>query len=566
MLGSGRFHTHDMFHRSLTLRIKKFWLDHTWVEGLLLFCSATAICAFWISGPVFSDPDSFYHIKLTELMLHRHRAITDFPWLAFTTLKDAYVDHHLLYHILLMPFVWLWGGVVGIKVATALLFGACITLFYTVLRSLRVRFSFLFALMLLFTEDFAFRLSLAKAPSIGFLFLVGGYALLVHRKHRLLALLSVFFVWAYGGFLLLPILATLHATIILIGTLLHSGRWPSLREVARIYIPTWATAGGTIVGLLIHPSFPKHFQFYWQQIVQIGLVNYRDVIGVGGEWYPTPLNDLLSSPILLTTLLVIAILSAVRMRKAPTTATWTAIIMTGVFCAFTLKSQRYIEYYVPWGYLSAALLLRDSGILYHTNRFRAAIRRFRTEDLLPSVSGILIASYVCIFVPGIMITNATQTNSALHRGDSIHRLAPTMDWLRNHSTKGDVLFHNDWDDFPILFYHVTRLRYIVGLDPTFMYTYNPELYWKWVDITIGKQKDQLLEIIQQDFGARFVLVDSDHPELYENMINDGRFTIVYHDSEATIFRVPRPQGPQTTPSTPPSSSAPDQTSALESTR
>jgi hypothetical protein len=551
-----------MFHRSPALRVKKLWLDHRWIEGLLIFCAATLICTAWIGGPVFSDPDSFYHIKVTQLMLHRHEAITDFPWLAFTTLKDAYVDHHLLYHILLMPFVWALGGVIGIKVATALLFGACITLFYGILRSLHVRYAAVFALMLLCTEGFAFRLALAKAPSIGFLFLLGGYALIVHRQHRLLVLLNFFFVWAYGGFLLLPILATIYATISALYQLTHTGRWPRLRELLHTYLPTWATVGGTVAGLLLHPSFPKHFQFYWQQIIQIGLVNYRDIIGVGGEWYPTPFSELLVSPILLTITLGAAATASIAMRKKQSVAAWTALAMTIVFFLFTLKSQRYIEYYIPWGYLTAALFLHGSGIL-HRGKYIISILRGRMHaDVLPRTAAVLAVLYIVIFLPGIMITNMTRAHHSLHNGVPTDRFAGAMNWLRSHSTKGDVLLHNDWDDFPVLFYGVTRLRYIVGLDPTFMYKYNPDLYWKWVNITIGEQKDNLLEIIQGDFGARFVLVDSDHVELYNNIINDGRFSLVYHDSETSIFRVPRSKTDSKVQTSP---SDPDQTLDPEST-
>jgi hypothetical protein len=529
-----------MFHLSWSLRVKHFFLTHRWIEGLSIFLISAFACAMWISGPVFSDPDSFYHMKMTQLMLERHTAIVDFPWAAFTTLKNAYVDHHLLYHAILMPFVWAFGSVTGIKVATAVLFGICLTLFYGLLRSLRVRYAGIFTLLLLGTDDFAFRLSLAKAPSIGFLFLIGGYALLVHKQHRLLALLSFFFVWAYGGFMLLPIVVGMYVAFEVITALVRTGKWPGIRGLIRMGVPLWATLAGTLGGLLLHPSFPKHFQFYWQQVVQIGLVNYKDIIGVGGEWYPLSLQDLLSTPILLTSLLIASVIVVtIKRRVRYSNGTLTAVMMAGVFFLFTLKSQRYIEYYIPWGFLAAALVLNESGALLAAGELVRKLWRRVPQQLFPKTVAICMVMYVCIFIPGIVVTSIIQTNDSLHQGVPINRFAGAMEWLRQHSTQGDILFHNDWDDFPMLFNGVTRLRYIVGLDATFMYNYNHDLYWEWVHITTGEKKDGLFEAIQNDFNARFVLVDADHTGLYNNIVNDGRFEIVYHDDETTIFRIPR---------------------------
>ena len=50
--------------------------------------------------------DGYYHIKFAWLM-RQHGLRLEFPWLPLTILKPAeFTDHHLLYHILLVPFTF----------------------------------------------------------------------------------------------------------------------------------------------------------------------------------------------------------------------------------------------------------------------------------------------------------------------------------------------------------------------------------------------------------------------------------------------------------------------------
>jgi len=384
-------------------------------------------------------------------------------------------------------------------------------------------------------------MALSKAPSVGFLFLIGGFILILKNKIKPLILLSFFFVWAYGGFLLLPIVAFIYNAVGVFTAFQKEKKFPAPKALFHHFHHTIAITGGIIVGLLIHPSFPTHFTFYWQQIFQIGLVNYQDMIGVGGEWYPTEFSQLLTSPLLLTSLIIMALVAFVLTRQKQTQASKTALIMTVIFFVFTLKSKRYIEYYIPWGFLFAALSLHASGILDRYRSILRAVRKGWNGDSFAKAITVLAVLYVTVMIPGIMVTDASRITTELHAGIPVDRYQKVGNWLKEHSTKGDIIFHNDWDDFPPLFYNAARDRFIVGLDPTFMYNYNPELYHTWVDITRGDKSDNLLEVIQGDFQARFVLVDDDHKQMKRNIIADGRFKKVYQDNEVTLFRVPRKQ-------------------------
>ncbi|RMF83601.1 MAG: hypothetical protein D6744_04375, partial [Planctomycetota bacterium] len=105
-----------------------------------------------------------------------------------------------------------------------------------------------------------------------------------------------------------------------------------------------------------------------------------------------------------------------------------------------------------------------------------------------------------------------------------------MDFLREHSNPGDVIFTDDWDVFPLYFYHNRHNYYIVGLDPKFTHQRDPDLWSRYVRISRGqvpgtirlasaKDGESLatvgLEDIREYFHARFVLIDRDHHRLAE---------------------------------------------------
>lgn len=524
-----------MYHRSLFLRAKKFFLPHSaWINTLVIFCVSILLYTWLNSTATFVDPDSFYHIKMTELIMQRRDVIVIFPWLPFTTLANAFVDHHMLYHLVLIPFFLLLGSVAGMKVATVLLAASAVTIFFSCLRALHVRWPLLWAMLLLAAEPFSFRMALAKAPSVGAIFLFAGLFFLCTQRYRFLALLGFFFVWAYGGFLLLVILVGLFTIVNMWSAIAHS---TSLRPSLA---PLLLVLGGTIAGLLIHPSFPKNLDFYWQQIIHIGFVNYHSAIGVGSEWYPLSLADIILNAPLVSLVFGSGIVFFLATARRQTVFSKTLFGMALLFFFFTLKSQRYVEYYVPWVILFSASAWQDSGVLAWCRLFivRRAKKFFQLSFAQRVLTG-MVSLYIAVIIPGLLLQQLLHLGKDLHGGIPVTRYENAGVWLRGHATKGDIVFHNDWDDFPILFYQSAKLRFIAGLDPTFFYRRDPDKYWQWVHITTGVQSDHLLEILQQEFNARFVVVDRDHQRLRDNMVADGRMKIVYEDLEVTIFRVPR---------------------------
>jgi hypothetical protein len=109
-------------------------------------------------------------------------------------------------------------------------------------------------------------------------------------------------------------------------------------------------------------------------------------------------------------------------------------------------------------------------------------------------------------------------------------------WLEANTPAGSRVFQTDWDDFPRLFYYNTHNTYLVGLDPTYMQLYDPELYERWVDITRGRV-DRPSEAILNEFGARYVMSDLLHGAFMQKAEQDPNLVEVYRSSDAVIYTV-----------------------------
>lgn len=137
-----------------------------------------------------------------------------------------------------------------------------------------------------------------------------------------------------------------------------------------------------------------------------------------------------------------------------------------------------------------------------------------------------------------------------------------MTFLRQDAQPGDIVFTDDWDIFPVFFYHNRHNHYIVGLDPKFTHQRDPDLWSKYVKISRGEVPATIrlarsesgraltapvgLENIRSDFRARYVVADRDHrrladalsktPELAE-FVYPGPSYAAARNAQYVVFRI-----------------------------
>ncbi|HMT08832.1 MAG TPA: hypothetical protein PKA82_12575, partial [Pyrinomonadaceae bacterium] len=113
--------------------------------------------------------------------------------------------------------------------------------------------------------------------------------------------------------------------------------------------------------------------------------------------------------------------------------------------------------------------------------------------------------------------------------------------------KGELIFNCTWDDFPKLFYHNTKHRYVYGLDPNYLYTENPELYKLLKDLTEGKVEDPA-PMIRDKFGARYIFADAkENVDMLAKALDSGWVETIYEDEEARLLKIRDVKGEPSSP-------------------
>lgn len=581
--------------------------------------------------------DSFYHIKMAEL-IPEQGLLHHFPWLRFCYFTEEgqdFISHHYGFHALLVPFVELsrrltGDALAGGRWATCTFFGLNLLLFNLILKGEGVRWRALWiALFVLLPFQFFTRHAFVRAisPSLMFMLLI---LLLLFRNRVFLAGLAVAaYTHLYlGGVIYAPLVIALFVVAHLLSLREHRAfPW-------RILI---ATTMAWILGVCTHPYAHGMIEFLWLQVFGSGLTPdipvgrewkpYNDVWWFAGK---------LSGPLLIAWSL--ALFARLRLGRPIGPRALSLLLLNFAFLVLTLKARRFIEYWPVFCLLSAAFLAKpilnrfaewlerdESHTTSRRNRWLRAACDFAgtliallfmalaacSEDVrenlrrlagawqpwavigiyfaitlvrslnAPRISrlaaGLRATAVACGLVAATAALAAdsliTIQQEARCRYD-LPAIREMMVFLKTHSEPGDVVFTDDWDIFPVFFYHNAHNHYIVGLDPKFTHQRRPDLWERYVklsrgripaDVTLerldenGDRSEESIHValadIRDHFGAGFVITDRDHKALARKLNGAPEFAELIYPAHSydeaknapyLIFRIRPSQPPPVT--------------------
>ncbi|MGI9036144.1 MAG: hypothetical protein ACR2GD_08910 [Pyrinomonadaceae bacterium] len=505
--------------------------------------STDAICC--------GDWDGYYHIRWSSLLWENFKHgkwLPTFTWLPLTVLNPQdYADHHFLFHLLQIPFLWFFEPVRAAKVAAVIYGSLAIFSVYWLMFRYRIDYLLLWlAALLTCANPFFYRMNMAKAPPLTIIFTVVGIYYLFERKYVWLAPLMFLFVWTYSLFPLLFIAAIIWAAIV---------GW---NERKLEWQPVAYTLGGMILGNIVNPYFPNNLKLFYEHFVEKIKVGSDFVVSVGGEWYPYSGQELLTHlPIALAAMLIGYILFAPKNSKLPEKATFFLVFVT-ILLAAQFRSKRFAEYFPPFAILFAAFswqAFRIPNILLPED-FRRDIEPYLDKQKSVREEKYQLAKTVAagglgfLFVL-LMIYNFRGVNfqwwffNIQHEGltESIRNNEPNtkyqraMNWFLLNVPEGERIFNCNWDDFPKMFFYDQKHNYVYGLDPNYLYSENPELYQRLMDITGGKVDDPAPEI-RDKFGSKYIFSDAkENQDFIAKALESGWCETAYDDDEAIILKI-----------------------------
>lgn len=515
--------------RTLSLKLSKSKSLQTiknptlWIGTGLFLTIILALSLVQFATPGLVGNDGYYHIK-TAYLLRTEGLKPVFDYLPLTVLNpDEYVDHHYLFHLLLIPFTF--GDLrTGAKLASVFFPALAFLSVWWMLRKQKIEFSELWTLgLLVISEAFLYRMNMPRAQSLSLLILVLALYAILQKKSRLLIPLGFLYVWSYNAFPLLLFVAVAYT----------AASWLINRDF--LWRPIVYSTAGIGLGLILNPYFPQNLTFIYRHLVP-KLVDATSV-SVGSEWFPYKTTTLMENSGIALILLLVGILALGLNEKKIDIPTTTSLFLVMGFGFMLFQSRRFIEYAPPFMLIFAAFALNPLIKQWKENSTKSRNNSDDRPKLMEKIrSRLLVVIILILMIPMIWINLSTSRKVLQENAKPYLRYAEASAWLENNTPKNSRVFQTDWDDFPQLFFYNHHNTYTIGLDPTYMQQYDNELYSQWVKITKGEVANPGKDILTL-FGGQYVVTDLNHKDFIRKAQEDPDLVEVYQDEYAIIFQI-----------------------------
>ena len=493
------------------------------LKGILNFWGygASALIAFiylysiQFASVFMMGEDSYYHIKFAYLS-RVGGIIKSFPWAQFSLWKDQFYDKEFLYHFLLQPFTFgdlsLGGKLAAVCFGTALF----VTL-YHVIRSNKFKFPLLWVIFAFCTSSyFLYRINITRPQTLSIIMSLIVVHLQINKRYKAVAIATCIYSLAHTG-------AYISVAYALVIAAVEFWRDRTINWKLPVY-----TMGGFAFGMLVHPNFPTNIIVWHIQNINVVLTAWagtKNELGIAGELRPINTRDFVYSfmPLLIPYTLMIWSMFTKTTKNSFKTMCLFAIATAYLF-AF-MNSLRFNEMWVPFSILFFASYYTD---LSEELNFKALI--IKNKAIAVSIMLVVLAFYGGTF---------RDSYKSLHRDFLFNSNKPYNEdaaWLKHNISDNSIVYTCDWDDAPYLFFGNDKARYLVFLDPHFMYDWDKNIWDIWYRTSNGLTSDPY-QNIKQVFGAKYVYCTSDFRSLISQMKNDVRFRQLRQTKDSVVFEV-----------------------------
>lgn len=470
-----------------------------WILIFILVVSLLQLCI-----PYPLDDDTAYHFSVARL-LREQGILHSFPWTRFSWQLDHYADKEFLFHVLFIPFTPLGfhaaARIVGIIGGSALL-----SAIYLLLRAERVRLAGFWTLLPLGTTIFLYRFLQVRPHLFSItlaIILLWAYC---RQKRVLLFLVALLYPLFYVAFWQIPLILIVAAE----GGRLLSGE----RFNGKLLL---FVVAGLFAGVVLHPNSLNLLEMNRIHMVDVLFRNaWGDHIefNMGGEFDPLGFTGWLRVLLPATVFAVLGGYLAWRERTSDPLYPAFALAMI-LFALLTARTNRFLEYFVPFSLLTFAILAS----------------RYRKPYTLPAAMAFSIVftvfggSYLLDYIFKQKERSWQMSPAVIARTAA---LIPA----------GSDIFTCGWEYTGGLLLDLPGRNYMVALDPTLLHKRDPQLYDLWYR-TLLKAPADSAEIVRTRFGSSYAICLDDpslHP-FFTAVSADRSVEILHTDGKWVVFNL-----------------------------
>ena len=492
----------------------------------MFICLALSLTAFLhLSVDKFPDPDVFYHFRHAQIYASPSSGgifRTAFPWLYYSVIREVSSDLWYGFHLLLIPFTWISNPILGMQRAGIFITLLSLILFFTACMRLKIRAPLFWPFFLLFSSAFLLHRFGMLRPQV----LSLGLAAL------LFAMLATENVWGVFFVALSSVFLHLNLSFMPLIILAIFAPIKFFEERILIWKETLALAAGVILGWLLRPNPFGAAKILYVQLFQWTLKKISgSLLDLGAELLPLTIKS--TSNYLPFILLLFITLLYVLWRYAKKTLTISARDRTNLMSAAALSiflfflsvffARRAFDFCSAFGVILMGL------VFSHYFFANWSIR-------------IALICTVLVLVP----YSLKLRNEALYAGFAgwdPYRFESAAKWIAANSKPGEIVFNARWEYFPELFFWNSKNVYCSGMDPVFLYAYDPVLYSEAYDLVADQTgledlKTPPYKVLKEDLKVRYVVLAKPYDQsLYFRLLADRRFLPRQENETSAVFEV-----------------------------
>ena len=512
--------------------------------------------------------DHFFHIRFAEIIRSQGlEAFENFHWLYFSKISNNqsyFIYYNFLFYLALIPFTFVKPLFLGIKLYAVLFTSVYFTVLYYFFLKIKEKNAFFWVIILMAIINYhsVWRFLLTRPYAFAPAILIVELYLLYRKKYIGIFLVSFLYLYWHSVTFFFPLAV---AGVYFMFDALYNKNKPDWKILI-------SSAAGIISSLLVLGLFaPGFFSFmkniYWGMF-QDTIIGKKVNIAEGGELYPADFLSFIESNVLVIAMLLMAItfeifryiqerkgniINGQEVERGNRPLKGALFLLSIGFLLGTFLSQRNGDFFV---FFSAAYIVMSFNFFFNYIQITDILVRKAL------VTGIIITVIYLLSANFIFLRNQIASTGPY---DAIEGAA---DWLKNNTQKGEVVFNASWNWFPTLFYYDTHNYYIAGIEPRFLYDYDPKLYWVWTNISnegtvcwdeecanvktqkvyymknedrkkewYRSQGDQIASVIKDTFKSRYVVTSKDLVYFNDVMNNNDHFQKVFTDNIYNQFFV-----------------------------
>lgn len=464
--------------------LSEYLKNRKYLQTILVFSFFFIVfCWVYFSVPLLSSGDDhFFHFRFAEILRNHgfFKSFTDFKSIFLSNIaqnKEYVIYYNFLFYLIIIPFTYIQPLFLGIKLYAIIAAAIVFTAMYVVVRYFKVKYAFwwIFAIFGIASTSSIYRLLLSRPYVLAPVLLIVLLILFHKKKYVLVGIISFFYLYWYNATFFFPLVAAC-AYFLFEKVYYKKNDWGNIIATG---------VGITLAALSTYLVAPGFF-LYMRDIILGDVLTLKKKIFIpeGTELYPMDVFNYISSNIMFFSGLIIVVTVEIytyiklksleateRLKYNPYLAIRATIFFLSIcfFAGAIIQSGRFSDYLLL--FFGLYIVLSLSSIVKDIHFVDRSLQKVLMIGL------IVAASY-------LFVTNALSLQQAIaNGGTAVETFEGIGGWLNSNTSKGDVVFDTNWSWFAQLYYYSPYNNYVVGIEPRFLYTYSPRLYWEWLYIS-----------------------------------------------------------------------------------